>query len=108
VAGKQDGQGVMTDPDGTIYEGTWVAGVKEGQGKMTVRLPLDDLDEFTLDDGCELALSFSLQQLSLVSAYSKVSKTVAVHKHRDYPLRVDYTSDELSIRYYLAPKVRDE
>jgi len=85
----------------------WAA-KSDGQGKMMVRLPLNDLEEFTLDEGCVLALSFSLQQLALVAAYSKISKTVALHKHHEYPLRIDYASDELTIRYYLAPKVRDE
>ena len=81
------------------------------QGKMNVDIGIDTLSEFAIEDGCQLDVSFSLHQLSIIAAFSKMSKEVAIHLHKDYPLRIDYGHHEglgLVVKYYLAPKIKDD
>ena len=78
------------------------------QGKMSVDIGIDDLTEFTIDEECQLNLSFAIQYLSLISAFGKVAKDVSVRLHHEYPIRIDYEQDEMTIKYYLAPKISEE
>jgi proliferating cell nuclear antigen PCNA len=77
------------------------------QGKMTVEIGIDDLSEFTIDENCELKLSFALHYLYMISSFNKISRNVSIHLHSDYPIRIDYVTDGVSIKYYLAPKLQE-
>jgi proliferating cell nuclear antigen len=79
-------------------------------GKMVVDIKIDDLDEFAIDDGEELNLSFSLTYLHNICLYNKLSKDVEIKLTKSYPMKiVYYISDKLGkMNFYLAPKINDE
>jgi proliferating cell nuclear antigen len=86
-------------------------------GSMSVDIRMDDLIEFSIEEECQLDMSFGLQFLQPVCSYSKISKTVNVKIHSDYPIRIEYplhlvgTTPEIEcgfIHFFLAPKIKDE
>ena len=86
-------------------------------GSMSVDIRMDDLIEFSIEEGCQLDMSFGLQFLQSVCSYSKISKTVNVKIHSEYPIRIEYplyligqnTEVECGyIHFFLAPKIKDE
>jgi len=86
-------------------------------GSMSVDIRMDDLIEFSIEEECQLDMSFGLQFLQPVCSFSKISKTVTVKIHSDYPIRIEYplhlvgTNIEAEcgyIHFFLAPKIKDE
>ena len=79
-------------------------------GKMVVDIKIDDLDEFAIDDGEELTLSFSLTYLHNICLYNKLSKDIEIKLTKNYPMKiVYYISDKLAkMTFYLAPKINED
>jgi len=86
-------------------------------GSMSVDIRMDDLIEFSIEEECQLDMSFGLQFLQPVCSYSKISKTVNVKIHSEYPIRIEYPlhligtnteTDSGYIHFFLAPKIKDE
>lgn len=79
-------------------------------GKMTVEISMDDLDEFSINDGATLNLSFSLAQLHNICMYHKIGKDVQIKWINDFPMQINYSIDDdlLKLRFYLAPKMSDD
>jgi proliferating cell nuclear antigen len=86
-------------------------------GSMSVDIRMDDLIEFSIEEECQLDMSFGLQFLQSLCCYSKISKSVNVKIHSDYPLRIEYplhlicvnTEEECGyIHFFLAPKIKDD
>ena len=78
-------------------------------GKMTVEISMDDLDEFSINDGADLKLSFSLTHLHNICMYHKICKDVEIKWINEYPMQITYNIDNslLKMRFYLAPKFSD-
>jgi proliferating cell nuclear antigen len=79
-------------------------------GKMTVEISMDDIDEFSINDGATLKLSFSLVQLHNICAYHKIAKDVKIKWISDFPMQIVYSIDGglVNLRFYLAPKIADD
>ena len=77
-------------------------------GKMCVEIKIDDLTSFCINEGEEIALSFSLTYLHHICMYHKLAKDIEIKIRADYPMRIDYDLGEnAKILYYLAPKMND-
>ena len=77
-------------------------------GKMCVEMKIDDLTSFSINEGDELKLSFSLAYLHNICMYNKLSKDIEIKVSTNYPLRIDYDiGDGAKIVYFLAPKLED-
>lgn len=83
-------------------------------GKMSVDIPIDDLNSFAINEGEELSLSFSLSHMHHICLYSKIAPHVDVFLRADYPIRLMYrlSNEEglggARIVFYLAPKISDD
>jgi DNA polymerase III sliding clamp (beta) subunit (PCNA family) len=100
-------------------------------GKMSVDIPIDDLSEFSIDEGETMNLSFSLVQLRNICQYSKVAKEIDIKLSSTFPICIRYvfdkgtgglvsnadgqgdsdeTDDSSSARimFYLAPKMNND
>ena len=80
-------------------------------GSMRVEIKIDELTGFSIIEGENINVSFSLQYINTISAYSKISKMVELKIRRDYPIRVDYTfgeAEEGSIKFFLSPKIGED
>jgi proliferating cell nuclear antigen len=78
-------------------------------GSMAVEITIDELVEFSIEEGCELDVFFALQYLHQVGSYGKIAPQVNLKFHTEYPLLLEYPlEDSGSIKYFLAPKINDE
>jgi hypothetical protein len=78
---------------------------------MRVEIKIDELTGFSIIEGENINVSFGLQYLNTICAYSKISKNVELKIRREYPIRIDYIfgeEGEGSIKFFLAPKIGDE
>lgn len=77
-------------------------------GKMLVEIKIDDLTAFSINEGEELRLSFSLTYLHNICMYNKLAKDIDLKVSTNYPMRIDYDlGDGAQIVFYLAPKMDD-
>jgi proliferating cell nuclear antigen len=78
-------------------------------GKMTVDINIDDLDEFAINDGETISLSFGLKYLHNICMYSKLAKDIEIKLTRDYPMKITYSlgNENSKMIFYLAPKIND-
>jgi proliferating cell nuclear antigen len=77
-------------------------------GKMSVEMNIDDLTSFSIDEGEELKLSFSLNYLHNICAFNKLSKEMEIKLANNFPLSIIYDlSNEGFMKFYLAPKIDD-
>jgi len=87
-----------------------LASTSHDQGKMFVEIGINDLSEFAIDEGADLALSFSLTYLKYFCAYSKISELVSIQFGDSYPMRVAYSlgdDEDANLAFHLAPKIND-
>jgi proliferating cell nuclear antigen len=77
-------------------------------GKMSVEMDIDDLTSFSINEGEELNLSFSLNFLHNICSFNKLAKEMEIKLANDYPLAIVYDlNGEGFMKFYLAPKIDD-
>ena len=78
-------------------------------GKMFVKIPIDDLHSYSIEEDETLNLSFSLSHLKNICLYSKIAKDIDINMSRNYPIQLVYHLDDENARaiFYLAPKIDD-
>ena len=77
-------------------------------GTMDVEIPLEDLNEFSIEDDVTVSVTFGVNLLKRVCQFYKLTDDGVIHLSNDYPLRMDYPMDnESHLRLYLAPKFDD-
>jgi proliferating cell nuclear antigen PCNA len=85
-----------------------LASTSTEQGKMFVEIGISDLSEFSIDEGADLTLLFSLTYLKNICAYNKISENVRIQFSDSYPMRVEYNlGNNGSLVFHLAPKIDD-
>lgn len=79
-------------------------------GKMSVEIKIDDLNSFSIDEGEELKLSFSLTHLHNISQFHKLAKDIEIKLNKNFPMNIVYKlgDDNTTLSFYLAPKVQDD
>jgi len=82
----------------------------QDQGKMFVEIPIDDLSEFSIEEGAHLELSFSLTYLKNMCAYNKLSESVVLKFSDSFPLQIVYPlgGENAQLAFHLAPKIHDD
>ena len=85
----------------------------QDHGKMFVEIKIDDLATFIIDEGGRLNLSFSLQYLHNICLYNKLAKEIEIKISEAYPIQIIYdlggeTDRTAKIKFYLAPKIKDD
>lgn len=79
-------------------------------GKMLVDINIEDLTEYSINEGEIIKLSFSLNMLHNICMYNKISKEIEIFLTKDYPMKVVYPlgEDNANFTFYLAPKISDD
>lgn len=79
-------------------------------GKMSVNIPIEDLTEFSINEGDTLDISFSLNYMHMFCMYSKLSKDVNISICDNYPMKMLYKLGEegAEMTFYLAPKLSND
>lgn len=92
-------------------EHIYLAANSEESGKMQVNIDINDLDEYSIDEGEVLKVSYSLKYLNNICSYNKISPEVKIRLTRGYPMQVIYLiggDEDAKMRMYLAPKIMDD
>lgn len=79
-------------------------------GKMSVEVNIDDLSAFSINEGENLELSFSLSQLNYIALFQKISKEVVIGLCDQYPISIIYSlnDDGAKLHALIAPKIKED
>lgn len=76
------------------------------QGKMFAEISIDELNEFAIEEGENIKISFSLKYLHDICLYHKLTKFVEIKISADFPMVIIYRLvDDAIMKFYLAPKI---
>lgn len=84
--------------------------LSDGMGKMSVDISIDELSEYSINEGETVQLSFSLTILHNICLYNKIAKEVQIKLIKDFPMKVLYSLGEngANLSFYLAPKIKED
>lgn len=78
------------------------------QGKMFAEISIDELQEFSIEEGENIKISFSLKYLHDICLYHKISKHMDIKISAHFPMTIIYhlpdTEAGATVTFYLAPK----
>jgi proliferating cell nuclear antigen len=75
-------------------------------GKMKVEIPIDNLTEFSISEGENMEISFSLQSLYKMCITTKLAKDIEIGISNDFPIRIKYDlGEDSSSIFFIAPKI---
>jgi hypothetical protein len=73
---------------------------------MKVTIPMEDLNEFSINEGEILVLSYSLQYIHKMCLTTKLSKNIEISISNNFPIRLKYDLGQESYLYFfIAPKI---
>jgi len=76
--------------------------------KLKVNIPIEDLDEYSINEGEELDISFSLNHISKMCSSIKLSPIINVSISAEFPMVIQYDlGNDSQISFYVAPKIID-
>jgi len=78
-------------------------------GKMSTEISIDDLNEFSIDEGGKLNISYSLSYMCNVANFHKLSNEIELKFKQDYPVQLKYNlgTEDANVMFYIAPKIND-
>ena len=81
---------------------------KSIEGSMTINIPFDDIDSYSIEENETLNLTFSLKYLRIIGQFHKAASAACLYMTTGNPLQIKYSIDENSfIRFYVAPSIED-
>lgn len=76
---------------------------------MTVEIKIDEVSEYSIDEGKEIKLSYGLNYMNNICKFYKISKEVQLCLTTGYPIKMNYDIGEgANMKFYLAPKISDD
>ena len=77
-------------------------------GKLKVNIPVESLNEYSISEGEELDISYSLSHICKMCSSVKLSVSIDISISSDFPMGIKYNLGDDSIAaFYIAPKVKD-
>lgn len=78
-------------------------------GEMLVNIPIEDLTEYSIVEGEEIKLSYSLNYIHKMCLTNKISNEINFFISGNYPTKIQYAlGDDSYIIFFIAPKISDE
>jgi hypothetical protein len=75
-------------------------------GEMRVEIPIDDVSSYSIVEGEEIELTYSLIYLNKMCITNKLSEEVEFSLSNNFPMKILYPlGEDSSISFYMAPKV---
>jgi len=82
--------------------------VEGTSGQMIVKIPTDDLDEFSIEDGKSFSYTYSLAYLNKNCLTKNISEKINLSFSTNFPLKIKYClEDSIDICFYIAPKLQE-
>jgi proliferating cell nuclear antigen PCNA len=77
-------------------------------GKLKVNIPIDSLNEFSISEGEQLDISYSLAHIGKMCLSTKLGGEIGVGISAEYPMSLKYSlGDESTVAFFIAPKIAD-
>jgi hypothetical protein len=77
-------------------------------GEMCVQIPIDDLTSYSINEGEEVELIYSLIYVNKMCITNKISSEIDFSLSNESPMKISYNlGDDSSIDFYMAPKIKD-
>ena len=77
-------------------------------GKMNTNIPIQDLDEYAINEGETVSSSYSLKMISNVCLFQKVGQQAFLGLSPSFPLKIQYRiCENAKIDFYIAPRIDD-
>lgn len=77
-------------------------------GKMKTNIPIQDLDEYAINEGETVTSSYTLKMISNVCLFQKVGPQVFLGLSPSFPFKIQYRICEGStLVFYVAPRIDD-
>lgn len=78
-------------------------------GKMNTHMPIEDLEEYAINEGETVKNGFALKYLSNVCLYQKIAKTMFIGVSSTFPMKMEFQMEnDAKLVFYLAPKITDD
>ena len=72
------------------------------QGEMKINIPIDNIQEYSINEGEEMEMLFNLHLLSKLTLTTKLTNSVSISFKKDYPLQIKYTFDNNILVFYVS------
>jgi proliferating cell nuclear antigen PCNA len=80
----------------------------EEYGKMKTSIPIEDLEEYTIDEGGIVHSSFGIKTIHNVCAFQKVGKTFQLGISNEYPMKLQIMMEnDATLVFYVAPRMNE-
>ena len=77
-------------------------------GKMNVEINIEELSSYAIEEGRDIILYYSLNYISNICMFNKLSSEVEISLSEDYPMKMNYVIGEnANMCFYLAPKAAE-
>jgi proliferating cell nuclear antigen len=77
-------------------------------GEMRVDIPIDDLTSYSIVEGAEIRLTYSLAYMNKMCITNKLSTDIDFSLSNDRPMKIEYSlGEDSSMVFFIAPKVED-
>jgi len=74
-------------------------------GEMLVNIPIDDLSEYSINEGDDINLNYSLVYIHKMCITNKLSNEIQFSISKEFPMKIKYDlGDNSIIEFYIAPK----
>jgi len=75
-------------------------------GQLTVKIPIDDLIEFAIEEDEKLDICYSINHICKMCTSVKLSSTIKLSISDEYPMKLEYDlGNNSSAKFYVAPKI---
>jgi hypothetical protein len=72
------------------------------QGEMKIDIPIDNIQEYSINEGEEMEMLFNLHLLSKLSLTTKLTNSIIISFLKEYPLQVKYMFDNNILVFYIS------
>jgi len=77
-------------------------------GEMSVNIPIEDLTEYSIIEGEQINLTYSLSYINKMCLTNKLSNEIEFFISQDYPMKIKYDlGDDSTLIFFIAPKASD-
>ena len=77
-------------------------------GEMRVDIPIDDLSSYSIVEGEEIKLTYSLNYINKMCITNKLSNDIEFSLSNDRPMKISYDlGDDSLMVFYIAPKMNE-
>ena len=77
-------------------------------GEMRVDIPIDDLSGYSIIEGEEIVLTYSLSYINKMCITSKLSNDIEFSLSNNCPMKISYDlGDNSLLQFFMAPKMNE-